>query len=178
MLLCLKPRSNSFSVMNGTTTDVLPPAAAISCSVGASGSFDRCAPSWTKSAALDYHFSQWNRKNKVRQGNQRLPRLNAAVWEGSVCQRWHPKQFACCVNTHPPRGSPGLFFDSYRRQNPWQPIACFGGENTEGTSKHHQGDKTRGDSRCRYCDISVMNGEFTRFSSPVVCPHWRNLGWI
>lgn len=71
-----------------------------------------------------------------------------------------------------------IFFFSYRRQNPWQPIACFAGGNTEGTSKHHQGDKTRRHSRCRYCNIFVMNGEFTPFSCPVVCLHCRNLGWI
>lgn len=114
---------------------------------------------------------------KIKSGNQRLPCLNAAVSEGSVVQRWHPKQFACCIYTHPPRWSPGPdLFVSYRRQNPWQPIACFGGENTEGTSKHHQGDKTCRDSCCRYCNMFVMNGEFIRFSSPVVCLQCRNLG--
>lgn len=167
--------------MNGTKTDVLPPASAISCSVGRPVVLIDAPP--PKRKLLRWIIISPNGTVKIKSltWKSAAPTSERRSVRGVSCSALASKT-VCALHLHSSSAISHLqdqiFFFSYRRQNPWQPIACFGGGNTEGTSKHHQGDKTRRHSRCRYCNIFVMNGEFTPFSCPVVCLHCRNLGWI
>lgn len=172
-----KTRFNSFSVMNGTKTDVLPLAAAISCSVGRPVVLIDAPP--PKQNLLCWIIISPNATVKIKSDREiggshvSTPQCRRGQLFSAGIQNSLRAAFTLILHVDLQDQISLIVTDGKILDNPLHVLV----ERT----RREQANTTKEIKPAEILAVDtaiffVMNGEFSRFSSPVVCLHCRNLG--